>query len=58
MSTNPCFYAFGDAFRVLIFAVHIFKPYSRLTKFLSANIFKYNFKTHWSIYFVTEKYKK
>ena len=33
MLTNPCFYVFGDAFRVYIFTVHIFKPYSHLTKF-------------------------
>ena len=37
MLTNQCFYVFGDAPVYYIFTVHIFKPYSGLTEFLSIN---------------------
>ena len=40
-----------------IFSVHIFKPYFRLTKILSANLYT-NFKAHGSICFIIENNKK
>ena len=39
MLTNPCFDVFDDAFVYYIPTVHIFKSYSRLTKFFYQKTF-------------------
>ena len=58
MLTNPCFCVFGDTFPVLNFYCTHFQAIFPFNKIFIDNFFKYNFKAHWSIYFVIDNNKK